>query len=197
MLDTTGTGPVFVSGTFNVTALTEPLNLGDGALQFGIAGLEYFPRGGALSRTVVPKNCSAVTAGTFVSAIGTDGTVTCGTPSAVRAMDTQTAVIDSVSSGTLLSAAAAGLYRISSYVHTTLPEGAACLLNIDISYTYNGGSKTVRVVSNHDLNTDEIASDSIRAIKVDNGTNVLRSLTDTCTRSTYTYDYSIGLEKIN
>jgi hypothetical protein len=197
ILDTTGTGPVFVSGTFNPTNLTEPITPGGGAMQFGDHGLEYFPAGGALSRTVVPKNCGALSAGDFVSAIAIDGTVTCGTPTAVRAVDTQTAVIDSVASGNLLAGAPTGLYRVSSYVHTTAAEGAACLLNIDISYTYNGGSKTLRVVSNHDLNSDETASDSVRAIRVDNGTNILRSLTDTCTRSTYTFDYSIGLEKIN
>jgi hypothetical protein len=196
ILDTDGVGPVVAKGSFNTTDLAEPVTAGMASMQFGDSGLEYFPHNGALSRTVVPKNCTALNAGDFVSAINATGTVTCATPSAVQAVDSQMARIDSVASGNLLAAAAGGLYRVSTYVQTTNPEGAACLLDVDISYTYNGSSKTLRVVSAHNLNVDEAASQASHVIQVDDAVAIQRTLTDTCTRAAYTFDYSIVLERI-
>ena len=197
ILDTDNTGPVAMSGAYAATDLSAPSTVGQGTMQFGDNGLEYFPNGGSLSRTVVPKNCGSLSTGDFVTAIAIDGSITCGTPSAVQAFDTQTAQIDSVAMGTLLGAAAAGLYRIDTYLHTTTPEGSTCSMGVTIGWTYNGGAKTLQAVTGHDLNTDESASENVTVILVDEATAITRALTDDCTRSAYTYDYSIVLEKVN
>lgn len=193
ILDTAGTGAVVMNGSFNATDLGSPVGIGMAALQFGDQGLEYFPNGGSLSRTVVPRNCAATSGGGVVSAIGTDGFATCLIPT----VDAQTGKTGNVTAGNLLASAAAGLYRVNVYVHTTTPEGAACTLDVNISYTYNGGSKTVNLVSAHNLNVDETANSGDRLIQVDNATNIQRSLTGSCTRTTYVYDYTIALERVH
>lgn len=197
ILDTDGTGPAFLSGVYSLINVSAPSVAGTAVMQFGDHGLEYFPHGGALSRTVVPKDCAALTAGNVVSSIAMDGTVTCAPAAAVRSVEVRTAQIDSLAWSNLLASAPAGLYRASVYVHTTNPQGAACALDIDIEYTYNGGLKTTRIVSAHNLNSDEAASDGTRLIWVDNATNIRRALTDTCVRSAYLYNYTLTLERVN
>jgi hypothetical protein len=193
IIDTAGTGPVVMNGSFNATDLGSPVGVGMAALQFGDQGLEYFPNGGSLSRTVVPRNCSATSGGGVVSAIGTDGFASCLTPT----VDSQTGKTGNVAAGNLLASAGAGLYRVNGYVHTTTPEGSACTLDVDISYTYNGGSKSVNLVSAHDLSVDETANSGARLIQVDDATNIQRSLTSSCTRTAYVYDYTIALERVH
>jgi hypothetical protein len=194
ILDTAGTGPVSMSGNFNPTNLTEPATTGQAAMQFGDGNLEYFPRGGLASGTVIAKSCTTLP-GDFVSSIATNGTITCGT--AARASDVQTGRIDSVASGNLLASAAAGLYRINTYIHTGTVEGAACLIHVDIGYTYGGSGGSLQVVATHNLNSAGAASESVHLIRVDAATNITRSLTDNCTRSAYIYDYTIVLERVN
>jgi hypothetical protein len=193
VIDTPGTGSVVMNGSFNATDLGMPVGVGMAALQFGDQGLEYFPHGGSLSRTVIPNNCSATSGGGVLSAIGNDGFTTCHVPT----VDAQTGNTANIAVGNLLASAPAGLYRVNAYVHTTAPEGSACTLDVDISYAYNGGAKTVNLVSAHNLNVDENATSGTRLIQIGNATNIQRSLTGSCTRTAYVYDYTIALERVN
>ncbi len=193
VVDTPGTGSVVMNGSFNATDLIMPVGAGMAALQFGDQGLEYFPNGGSLSRTVVPQNCSATSGGGVLSAIGTDGFTACHLPT----VDAQTGKIASVPTGNLFASAPGGLYRVNVYVHTTTPEGGACTLSVDVSYTYNGGAKTVNLIAAHDLNADETANSGSRLIQLDNATNIQRALTGSCTRTAYVYDYTIALERVH
>jgi hypothetical protein len=193
IIDTPGTGSVLMNGSYNATDLAMPVGAGMAALQFGDQGLEYFPNGGSLSRTVVPQNCAVTSGGGVLSSIGTDGFTVCHVPT----VDTQAGKTADVALGNLLVSAAAGLYRVNVYVHTTTPEGSACTLDVNVSYTYNGGTKTVNLISGHDLNVDEAASSGTRLIQVSNGTNIQRSLTGSCLRTAYLYDYTFALERVH
>jgi hypothetical protein len=193
IIDTPGTGSVIMNGSFNATDLGMPVGIGMAALQFGDQGLEYFPNGGSLSRTVVPNNCAVTSGGGVLSSVGNDGFIACRTPT----VDSQTGKTGSVTIGNLLAAAPAGLYRVNVYAHTTTPEGSACTLDVDISYTYNGSPKTVNLISGHNLNVDETATSGTRLIQVDNSANIQRSLTGSCTRTAYIFDYTIALERVN
>lgn len=114
----------------------------------------------------------------------------------IRASSALTAQTDSIASGNLLATALAGTYRVNTYIHTTAPEGSACTADISVGWTYNGASKTKTIITAHDLNSDEAASDNVTVIKVDNSTAITRAVTDSCTRSAYTYDITMVLERI-
>jgi hypothetical protein len=106
-------------------------------------------------------------------------------------------ITDSVVTANLVTAAAAGAYRISSSVVTTAVQ-AACDLDVEIGWTFNATPHTFQVIVNHDLTVDETPGfgDPL-IISVDAGTAITRTLTDNCVASTWNAVPVIVAERLN
>lgn len=140
----------------------------------------------------------SMTAGTITSY---GGQTTAGRGvSPILAAYSATAQAGAIAAGNLLAAAPAGMYRISSYIHTTTVAGGACTEDIVIGWTYNAGAKTETVITGHDLNADESSHDDASVIQVDAGANITRELTQAgggCGGGLQRFDVYITLERLS
>lgn len=142
--------------------------------------------------------------GTVYTAIGSTGllstynseaTAAVGQPY-IRASASLTGQNAALSSGNLLANAAAGLYRVSAYMHTTSPPGDTCTATLVLGYAYNSGTKSINLINGHDLNTDENANSATYTFRADAASDITREVTVTGTCGTYTYDLFLTLERL-
>lgn len=81
----------------------------------------------------------------------------------------QTAAITTTN---LVASAAAGLYRISGYLHTTTAADGVCTSDITIGWTYDSSAESGETVSNHDQNVDNTNSQFSLVLASDASANI-------------------------
>jgi hypothetical protein len=96
---------------------------------------------------------------------------------------------------TLVSVAAAGMYGVSSYAQVTTAAALACVETGTVGFTYNGAAKTIQVFSANGNVADYMYPGYRRTFRVDAGTNISLSGTDSCAGA-HAYDAYLQLEKL-